>query len=104
MNSDVEMARVVQDANFGFFRARLRFERFALPEVGDNVCRDPERIIEGAVEEGRAFHAGGGGDSGARGRGLGAYPPEARAKGQKQGGHEESRSRKNAVHSLEVSG
>lgn len=71
MDTDVEVARVVEDADFAVFGGGLGFERFALAEVGDERGIGPERVVERAIEARGVFDAGGGGAAGGGGRRLG---------------------------------
>jgi len=71
MNADVEVAGVIEDSDFRLFRSGLGFERFALPEIGDEGSVGPERVVERSVEARRMIGAGGGSGSGAGGGKLG---------------------------------
>jgi len=70
MNADVEVAGVIEDANFGFFGGGLGFERLTLAEIGDKRSGGPERVVERAVEARWMIGAGGGSGSRASGRKL----------------------------------
>ena len=76
MNADVEMTRVVEDADFGVFGGGLRFDRFALAEVGDDRGGGPKRVLEGSVEARGVLDAGSRGGSRAGDRGLGLSAKE----------------------------
>src|ERR1700730_15000852 len=57
VNAEINIARIVEYSDHGFFGCRVSFQRLLLAEIIDRLCCAPQWIVKGAVNSGGVIRA-----------------------------------------------